>query len=394
MALEDEALGLVQGAGLSQDLLRDGELAEVVQAPGQACELDLLGLEAHSLGHARGELADHVGVRARVGVARIDRMGKRCRRAQARRPVGPLGEAAKLGELEQVGAVDAHAVLAVLLGQVEGRVGHAHELGALDAVLRIGRDAGRDRDVSAVLALGVGDALDDRLRDREAFVLVAARQEERELVAAEPERLAALAEARGDLREHAVADRVAEAIVDLLEVVDVEQAEGQRDAALLCLVEVALQPLVEVPVVPEPGQRVGEREAHGLEGAVHRALVEGDRDERAHERDGEERRALPEHREHEADRRHDRERHRSPVDGLAKQRQERLTRPPRDDRGDQRDVDRVERRRGEQHLQEERGDSRLPRSRWTRRDPPRRRPASRPRCCRTGGSRGGAGTVR
>jgi hypothetical protein len=33
------------------------------------------------------------------------------------------------------------------------------------AVLRIGRDAGRDRDVSAVLALGVGDALDDRLGD-------------------------------------------------------------------------------------------------------------------------------------------------------------------------------------------------------------------------------------
>ena len=229
-------------------------------------------------------------------------------------------------------------------------------------MLRIGRDAGRDRDVSAVLALGVGDALDDRLRDREAFVLVAARQEERELVSSEPERLAALAEARGDLREHTIADRVAEAIVDLLEIVDVEQAEGQRDAALLCLVEVALQPLVEVPVVPEPGQRVGEREAHGLEGAVHRALVEGDRDERAHERDGEERRALPEHREHEADRRHDRERHRSPVDGLAKQRHERLTRPPRDDRGDQRDVHRVERRRGEQHLQEERGDSRLPRS--------------------------------
>jgi hypothetical protein len=49
MALEDEALGLVQGAGLAQDLLGDGELAEVVQAPGQAGELDLLGLEAHLL---------------------------------------------------------------------------------------------------------------------------------------------------------------------------------------------------------------------------------------------------------------------------------------------------------------------------------------------------------
>src|SRR4029078_10215599 len=118
-------------------------------------------------------------------------------------------------------------------------------------VLRIGRDAGRDRDVSAVLALGVGDALDDRLCDRETFGLVATRQEERELASSEPERLAALAEARGDLREHAIPDRVAEAIVDLLEIVDVEQAEGQCDAALLRFVEVALQPLVAVPGVSD-----------------------------------------------------------------------------------------------------------------------------------------------
>ena len=56
-------------------------------------------------------------------------------------------------------------------------------------------------------------------------------QEKRELVSSEPEGLAALAEARGDLREHAIADRMAEAVVDLLEVVDVEEAEGERDAA-------------------------------------------------------------------------------------------------------------------------------------------------------------------
>ena len=39
-------------------------------------------------------------------------------------------------------------------------------------------------------------------------------QQHRELVAAEPERLAALAEARRELREHAIAGRVAEAVVD------------------------------------------------------------------------------------------------------------------------------------------------------------------------------------
>ena len=95
-----------------------------------------------------------------------------------------------------------------------------------------------------------------------------------------------------------VADRVAVAVVDLLEVVEVEQAEAERRRAR-GLVEVELQLVLEVPVVPEPGQRVGEREPHRLQGAVRRALVQGDGDERAHERDGVERRALPEHRQHE-----------------------------------------------------------------------------------------------
>jgi hypothetical protein len=150
-------------------------------------------------------------VRARVGIARIDRVGERGRRPEARRPVGPLGQPAQLGQLEQVGAVHAHAVLPVLLGQVEGRVGHAHELGALDAVLRIGGDPAEIETWPPCSHAAVGDAFDDGLCDREAFVLVAAREEECELVSAEPERLAALAEASGDLREHAIADGMAEA---------------------------------------------------------------------------------------------------------------------------------------------------------------------------------------
>ena len=162
-------------------------------------------------------------------------------------------------------------------------------------------------------------------------MLVAPRQQEGELVAAEPERLAALAEAGRHLREDAVADRVAVPVVDLLEVVDVEQAERERDASLLRLVEVVLEALVEVAVVAEPGQRVGERQAHRLQRAVHRALVERDGDERADERRGEERRPLPEDGQHEADRGHDREGHDRPVD-RAEQRHERLARPARDDR--------------------------------------------------------------
>ena len=139
-------------------------------------------------------------------------------------------------------------------------------------------------------------------------MLVPTRKQKRELVASEAEGLSSLAQAGSDLGEHPVADRMAVAVVDLLEVVDVEQAHGEREPVCLGLVEVALKPLVEMAMVAEPGQRIGEGEPHGLQGAVHRALVQGDGDERADERDREERRALPEDGEHQAHRSHDRER--------------------------------------------------------------------------------------
>ena len=91
---------------------------------------------------------------------------------------------------------------------------------------------------------------------------------------------------------------MAEAVVDPLEVVDVEEAERDERVGLVGERQLALEPLVEVAVVAEAGQRIGEREPHRAEGAVRRALVERDRDERAGERGEEERRALPENDEH------------------------------------------------------------------------------------------------
>ena len=64
-----------------------------------------------------------------------------------------------------------------------------------------------------------------RLGGGHGRALVQARKQQRELVTAEPERLAALAQPPGDLRQDAVAGRMAEAVVDPLEVVDVDQAE-------------------------------------------------------------------------------------------------------------------------------------------------------------------------
>ena len=77
-------------------------------------------------------------------------------------------------------------------------------------------------------------------------------QHHRELVAAEPEALASLPQARRDLSEDAVADGVAVAVVDALEVVDVDEAQAQRQLRLLGLGELDLEPLVEVAVIAEP----------------------------------------------------------------------------------------------------------------------------------------------
>src|SRR5689334_8374312 len=74
------------------------------------------------------------------------------------------------------------------------------------------------------------DPLDDRCCRPPSRLLRDPREEERELVAAEPERLAALAQPRRDLGQHAVSDRVTEPVVHELEVVDVGKAESELSA--------------------------------------------------------------------------------------------------------------------------------------------------------------------
>jgi hypothetical protein len=76
---------------------------------------------------------------------------------------------------------------------------------------------------------------------------------------------------------------VAEQIVDPLEVVDVEQAERERRARRVRLRQLALEAIVEVPVVAEARERVGECETHGPERVIGRALVERDCKQRTHE---------------------------------------------------------------------------------------------------------------
>jgi hypothetical protein len=86
VALQHEPLGFVERARLAQDLLRDGELAQVVQARCKSGQLDRGVVEAEAPGDAGRELADPFRVAAGIGVARVDRF-----REARRCAVGSLG---------------------------------------------------------------------------------------------------------------------------------------------------------------------------------------------------------------------------------------------------------------------------------------------------------------
>jgi hypothetical protein len=79
----------------------------------------------------------------------------------------------------------------------------------------------------------------------------------------------------GQLREHLVADRVPEDVVDLLEVVDVDHHDGDVLVRRGGACELAAQALVEIAVVVEAGERVGLRLA--LEMGADVGVVERER---------------------------------------------------------------------------------------------------------------------
>ncbi len=308
MALEHEPLGVAERRRLPQQLLRDRELAEVVEVAAESDQLDRRLVGAEPARDPCGVLADALRVPSVVRVARVDRLREALGRAVAGRAVGAVGELLEIGAKDRLGRVRAHAVLAVLLRPVERTVGEPDQFVASDAVRRKGRDAAADGHLVDPLDPQRRDALDDRPRHRGRLPLVVVWQEDGELVAPETERLAALSQARRDLAEHLVAHRMAVLVVDRLEVVEVEEAERNRRAGLLRRDELALEPLVEAAVIPEARERIGEREPHRLHRLERRPLVERDREQRPDEGEGEERSPLPEDAEDERGGGHERER--------------------------------------------------------------------------------------
>ena len=93
-----------------------------------------------------------------------------------------------------------------------------------------------------------------------------AGQQDREFVAAEARAGVAGADlglgAPRDFLERLVAGQVSEAIVDLLEVIDVDHEAGQRLAGAFGARQLLAQPVVEIaPVVPA-GEEIGDAAAH------------------------------------------------------------------------------------------------------------------------------------
>ncbi len=178
--------------------------------------------------------------------------------------VGLELEAIERGVVERR-LVPAHARLAVLLREVHRHVGVADQLvGSVAGPVQRHTRARGDHEALACELERQREAVDDArgvlgdLVDR-GLVL----QQDRELVAAEPSHGVAgsyrAEQALTDRGQQLVADRVAEAVVDGLEAVEVEDDHADRAAVAGLPGKSVLEPVGEQRPVGELGQRVMER---------------------------------------------------------------------------------------------------------------------------------------
>ena len=151
-----------------------------------------------------------------------------------------LKGAALLGPDVHGGLEEAIGPATVTLGAIEGEVGVLQQAVGIAGVLRCDgdADAGADQHVVAAHVVALGQALDDGL-GQVAQRLGAGRggHDDGELVAAQTGHQArvanALAQAGGGLDQEVVADRMAQAVVDALEMVEVQAQHRAAGAPLL-----------------------------------------------------------------------------------------------------------------------------------------------------------------
>ena len=183
-------------------------------------------------------VADHVGPRH----PRLETLLLVLRRRVGGEPVA----AALLGVVHREVGVDEHLLAREAVAGVEAR--HAEARGHRARPPGGGRDGER--------AHGV----EHRGGDRVGLLRRGLRQQDRELVAAQPGEHVGLAQAAAQRVRHPhdqfVAGRVAERVVDRLEVVQVEHDRRALGPVALDVGDVALELALEGAAVEEPGQRV------------------------------------------------------------------------------------------------------------------------------------------
>jgi hypothetical protein len=124
-------------------------------------------------------------------------------------------------------------------------------------------DAGADREVADALERLALDGQTGALGGGVGAGAVRRGQDPGELLAADAGDVLAATrhrpEAAAQLGEHAIAGRMAVAVVDVLEVVDVEDHEAERHAVAPAARDLVAQALLEAAVVDQPRQRVVRR---------------------------------------------------------------------------------------------------------------------------------------
>src|SRR5581483_6722242 len=209
VALDDRELLVRQLAGRAQDRVREADLAEVMQEPGETEALERLRVEAELDPDAFGERRDHLRMARRRRVARIDEAHEVLRGTEPRVALRRALELLRRIHPHDARAVEARAVLAVPLRPVERSVRGALELIRARRMRGVRRDADADRH-GPTRRLRAGET-PLQLLDAAVAAHLVEREQDRELVAAEPERLCILdrLEQLGELDEQIVARRMA-----------------------------------------------------------------------------------------------------------------------------------------------------------------------------------------
>ena len=170
------------------------------------------------------------------------------------------GRGRDLGTLARGLVEEDDLVLAARLRGHHRGLGAGDQLARVHRVLRALRDADRDRDLAGRPELDGRERVGQAAREVDRVAGVAGGDDHAELLAAETAddvgAAHGAAQQVGEVAQHLVAGAVAVDVVDALEVVDVEHQHGDRVAHTAGARQLGAQPLVEVAVVVEAGERV------------------------------------------------------------------------------------------------------------------------------------------